>query len=188
MMTTTYLSPAETAKLVRQALKANFPELPGRFFSVRSSSYSGGGSIDIKWEDGPTEREVKRVVCRFEGSTFDGMIDLKSPKPRTLLAGADGELREVSFGSDFVFTKRSYSDRVTDLARARILERWGAPEGYDPDRDDDWNVRIPNGPGYTGGASGEYLDVMIWRELAFSPIAPDGAITWRDEFDPEEEA
>ena len=45
-METKYLSCAETAKLVRTALKKNFP---GVKFSVRSSVYSGGASIDVSW-------------------------------------------------------------------------------------------------------------------------------------------
>lgn len=45
-----YLSAADTAKLVRVALKRSFP---GTRFSVRSKTYSGGASIDVSWMDPP---------------------------------------------------------------------------------------------------------------------------------------
>jgi hypothetical protein len=68
------LSVAETAKLVRAELKREFP---GVKFSVRSSSYSGGASIDVRWTDGPTGKDVDRVLKPYEGARFDGMTDLK---------------------------------------------------------------------------------------------------------------
>lgn len=70
-----YMSVTDTAKLVRQALKAAFP---GVKFSVRSSSYAGGASIDVGWTDGPQQAEVDNVVKRYAGADFDGMIDLKT--------------------------------------------------------------------------------------------------------------
>jgi len=72
---TVYVSVAETAKLVRAALKAAFP---GITFSVRSKSYSMGASISVRWTDGPTEKDVERITGEYRGATFDGMIDLKS--------------------------------------------------------------------------------------------------------------
>src|SRR5512137_1778353 len=69
-----YLSCAETAKLVRKALKDAFP---GVKFSVKSHVYSGGASINVKWIDGPIEKEVEKVTGMFAGAGFDGMIDLK---------------------------------------------------------------------------------------------------------------
>ncbi|WP_338423309.1 LPD29 domain-containing protein, partial [Xylella fastidiosa] len=49
-MATKYLTCAETAKLVRKALKESFPDIK---FSVKSSNYSGGASIRVSWIDGP---------------------------------------------------------------------------------------------------------------------------------------
>ncbi len=43
-----YFSAADTAKLVRAALKRSFP---GTRFSVRSKTYSAGASIDVSWMD-----------------------------------------------------------------------------------------------------------------------------------------
>ena len=46
-----YLTAAETAKLIRKALKASFP---GVKFSVRSKSYSMGASVNVSYIDGPS--------------------------------------------------------------------------------------------------------------------------------------
>ena len=72
-MKTTYLPVAETAKLVRAALKRRFP---GVTFGVRSKSYSGGCSIRVTWVDGPMSREVDQVAGMFQGRRFDGSIDM----------------------------------------------------------------------------------------------------------------
>ena len=131
MSETRYLSCAETAKLVRKALKQEFPSVK---FSVRSKTYSGGASINVRWTDGPTEKDVKAIAGVYAGGEFDGMIDMafhvltwllpdgsaawgKSPgtggqrgscpdydyeKPHP-----DAEL--VSMGADYVFCNRDYT-------------------------------------------------------------------------------
>src|SRR4051794_17392857 len=54
-----YLSVATTAKLVRTALKTQFPRIK---FTVRSRSYSGGASIDVAWTDGPCAAAVEAIT------------------------------------------------------------------------------------------------------------------------------
>lgn len=132
-----YLSAAETAKLVRRALKEAFP---GQKFSVRSDTYSGGASIDVKWTDGPRRATVEAVAKQYQGGGFDGSIDLMHyathylrPDGRVLLAhdsGTEGsrgyvpaqdnrdlatvlpdDVEEVRFGADFIFCTRELSDR-----------------------------------------------------------------------------
>lgn len=110
-----YLSVTETAKLIRQALKAQHP---GVKFSVRSSSYAGGASIDVSWTDGPTEESVDRTVQLYRGATFDGMRDLKEYHD-SVLVSAGGEITHVHFGADFVFCHRSQS--AEELARLEVL-------------------------------------------------------------------
>jgi hypothetical protein len=100
MSDTQYLSCSETAKLVRAALKESFP---GIKFSVTSSVYSGGASINIKYQDGPTCEQVKAVVSNFEGSYFDGMTDYKGSNYSSM-NGVN-----VRFGADFIFVNRKYS-------------------------------------------------------------------------------
>lgn len=79
---TDYLPTPELAKHIRTTLRARFRACR---FSVRSNSYSGGSSIDIHWTDGPTRGLVESIVKGWEGSSFDGMIDLKSSRHVDLL-------------------------------------------------------------------------------------------------------
>ena len=136
--TKTFLSAAETAKLVRTALKHAFP---GTKFSVRSETYSGGASINVKWTDGPTRADVDVVVRGYAGSGFDGMQDLKYsyshwllPDGTTVVAHShhnlDGGPRaekphpdavRVHFGADFIFTTRELSETLMVKAAAVAL-------------------------------------------------------------------
>lgn len=59
---TAYVSCADTAKLVRAALKAAFPACT---FAVRSKVYSLGASINVTWTDGPTTARVEVVAHQF---------------------------------------------------------------------------------------------------------------------------
>lgn len=106
-MSRKYLSCAETAKLIRAALKESFP---GVKFSVKSNVYSGGASIDVRYQDGPAGKIVESVAEQFQGGYFDGMIDYKGSCYHAL----DGE--PVRFGADFVFVNRESSD--AQIARA----------------------------------------------------------------------
>lgn len=128
-----YISATDTAKMLRRALKSEFP---GVKFSVRTSKYAGGASIDIRWTDGPTEAQVKRIADLYQGATFDGMRDLKEYRS-TVLVSDDGP-EEVHFGADFVFEKRTHSPEF--LGR---LESWAEPNGL---------VRMPQ-----RGACGHWL-------------------------------
>lgn len=110
------ISCADTAKLVRAALKQSFP---GVKFSVTSKTYSGGASVDVSWTDGPTTKEVDAISKQFEGASFDGMIDLKEYHASTL----NGE--RVRFGADFVMSQRNYSVELMTRAAHMTCERYG---------------------------------------------------------------
>lgn len=110
-----YIKPADTAKLVRAALKESFPSVK---FSVRTSTYSGGASIRINWTDGPTQKQVDSIISAFKGAYFDGMIDYKGSN----FAILDG--RRVRFGADFIHTSRDFSEAFAQ----RILKRMGFSE------------------------------------------------------------
>ena len=110
------ISCADTAKLVRAALKAAFPTVK---FSVRSKTYSGGASIDIGWTDGPTEHDVMAVAKRFQGATFDGMQDLKTHHTSEL----NGE--QVWFGADYIFGNRSYTLDFLRRRAASVARKYG---------------------------------------------------------------
>lgn len=105
-----YLSCADTAKLIRQALKEAFP---GIKFSVRSSTYSGGASIGVSWIDGPNVDQVEAVAKVFRGAYFDSSIDYQG----STYAMIDGE--QVRFGADYVNCRRSFSRALC----AKLLPR-----------------------------------------------------------------
>jgi N12 class adenine-specific DNA methylase len=64
---------ARAAKNLRMELKRH---CPGVNFSVTSSSYSGGNSIDVRWVLGPTTKEVEALANKYQDGHFDGMQDL----------------------------------------------------------------------------------------------------------------
>ena len=90
------VSTAETAKLVRKVLGREFP---GAKFSVTSKRYAGGGSISVRWVDGPLYEEVQPLIQKYEGAGFDGMIDLKYYKTHWLRPNGD-VLIEYSSGTE----------------------------------------------------------------------------------------
>ncbi|QCP55143.1 hypothetical protein FAZ95_38680 [Trinickia violacea] len=112
-----YLSCAETAKLVRQALKEAFP---GVKFGVRSSTYSGGASISVRWEDGPNTAQVEAITNRFKGAYFDGSIDYKGSVYHMM----DGQ--QISFGADYIFTSRSYTEASIERAIDTVFRHFRA--------------------------------------------------------------
>lgn len=112
---TKYFSCAETAKLVRQSLKEAFP---GVKFSVRSSTYSGGASIDVSWTDGPNAVQVESITKGYKAAYFDGSIDYQ----RSIHHMMDGE--RVRFGADYITSTRHYSDIAVERAIASVSRRY----------------------------------------------------------------
>jgi hypothetical protein len=111
---TTSLTCAQTAKLLRQALKEVFPTTK---FSVRSAIYASGASIDVHWTDGPTATQVQAICNRFEGADFDGVQDLKiSMEP--VVKG-----QSIHYGADGVFAHHALSVALpTKRARAYCMQ------------------------------------------------------------------
>lgn len=137
-----WVSVTETAKLIRWALGREFPRTK---FSVRSSKYAGGASIDVAWTDGPTSSQVERITGPFSGKGFDGMVDLGYSKQSWLEEdgtatfahheGTNGSVSErfgsrrtagarlVHFGADYVFTHREFSPEFLARREARVASR-----------------------------------------------------------------
>lgn len=156
----TYLSCAETAKLIRQALKRQFPTTK---FSVRSHTYAGGASIDINWTDGPTDAEVSRVAAGYAGGRFDGMIDMayyvtswleedgtahvaenagtggqRGSDPGHIGDPRGGGARMVHFGADYVFTHRELSANLVAFCAALATDNGRDSHGGRCDGCGDW--------------------------------------------------
>lgn len=109
------ISLTETAKIVRELIKKEFPETK---FSVRSKSYSGGSSIDVDWEDGTSTKKVEALVGKYHGADFDGMIDLKTYNDRP-------------YANDFIFCQRTYSKESLDKKAVQIARDYGIQNGRD---------------------------------------------------------
>ncbi len=145
-METKYISCPDAAKMIRAELKTHFP---GIKFSVKSSSYSGGASIAIGWTDGPTEKAVDTIVGKYEGKTFDGMIDMATGNYAYLLpdgtvtwGGTRGTTssmgfieaqhtpqpikgHRVRFGSDYISCSRHYSLAFLRRVAEETCQKWG---------------------------------------------------------------
>jgi len=99
-----YISSADTAKLVRKALKENFP---GVKFSVTSKN-----SIRVSWVDGPTKSEVEKVAGHFHGCDFDGMQDLETSNGSPYL-------------NAYIFFGRDYTKATIEAAAAKFSQKYG---------------------------------------------------------------
>lgn len=118
-METIYKSPTETAKGIRAELKAAFP---GIKFSVKTSYFSMGNSIDISWSFGPTTKAVDAITSKYCYGRFDGMTDSSSTED-TLVSCPDGEVRRLG-GAKFVHTTRNFKTKDGGYASEEaFLER-----------------------------------------------------------------
>lgn len=187
MTTSRYLTCAETARLVRKALKASFP---GIKFSVRSKTYSGGASIRVTWTDGPTAKQVEQITNVYASKSFDGMIDmgcywdswLMPDGTATMARGSgtegsrgyitaidcpkphpDAEL--VHFGSNYVSAYREYSvDFLTAMAE-KVSRRYGLP--VPKVHDSEYGGAYLDRAAMYTPVSGPYtLNDLIYREMA----------------------
>lgn len=163
-----YLSVADTAKLVRAALKTAFPNVPARSFSVKSDSYSGGASIRVSWRDGYTVAEVEAVVQQFSGSTFDAMQDLKEYH-----TSIDANGRKVHYGADHILTERDYSPEfitaiVELICAQRGIDREGViitASSYDGSAQLD-STRLDHDRDLYNRLGGRYVGQFIYREAS----------------------
>jgi len=150
-----YITCADTARLIRVQLAHHFP---GARFSVRSKTYSGGASINVTWQDGPTRQHVQDVVEVYKGGDFDSCIDLHYHvetwlRPDGSAAygfsagtvdsrGADNgyayappapDARMVHMGADFVFVDRDYSEAFARRIRDELAAHWSRVPGDFPE-------------------------------------------------------
>lgn len=140
---TKYFTCAETAKIVRKALKESFPDMK---FSVVSKTYSGGASMSIGWTDGPNRAQVQAVAAHFEAAYVDGGIDYKG----SIYHMMDGE--QVHFGADFIHFNRNSSEVAMQRAIDRVYRKYAGnfSESAEPKatvaeftRGTYWSMHIP---------------------------------------------
>lgn len=63
---------AKCAKEMRKELNEAYPLVK---FSIRSSSFAGGTSVDISWEGGPEIKEIYKIVDKYRYGVFDLWTD-----------------------------------------------------------------------------------------------------------------
>lgn len=116
---------AKAAKAIKQELKKAFPTIQ---FSVKSQNYSMGCNVNATWTNGPTTKEVYKIIGKYQYGHFDGMIDLyeySNDRPDIPQA-------------KYIFANRDISDDIRNKAREKIAQDFGKPlEGFD-------NARIGN--------------------------------------------
>lgn len=196
-----YLTPAETAKVMRVALKSRFPHTK---FSVRTR----GNSIDVTWIDGPRPKTVDLVVNQFTSGQFDGSIDLAishssylSPDLQSAIVahspGTTGSMGYippvdnqkpnpdavlVRFGAKYAFARRHLSVN----ALRSVLRQVAAESNnqFDPEA-----VSIEQGPSEAwitapwtkyrlegGWHPDKYLTDAIWAVAGALTFTADGAV------------
>ena len=64
---------ANCASAIREELKKVFPNVK---FSVKSSNFAGGDSVNITWTNGPTYKEVNEITNKYQSGRFDCMTDM----------------------------------------------------------------------------------------------------------------
>lgn len=67
-----YLRTGEVSRNLRAVLAHEFPNVK---FSVKSNSFSGGDSVCVSWNDGPSEKEVDKIVDAFSSRRADSTGD-----------------------------------------------------------------------------------------------------------------
>ncbi len=90
---------------------------PGIKFSVKSSRYSGGDSINVSWIDGPCAKQVDEIIKLYSAGSFDGMEDIYNYS-RDAWTDAFGDAK-------YVFSQRSNSDKAIDSALRTIFAQYG---------------------------------------------------------------
>jgi len=103
---------SQVAKMIRKDLKAAYPQVK---FSVTSSSYAGGNSVNVKWENGPTSQMIEDLTDKYEAGKFNSMEDLyeydhsKSGRPTV----------------KYIITSRSITDEKRAEIRKEIEKKFG---------------------------------------------------------------
>jgi hypothetical protein len=150
-----WIGHADIAKLIRSAVARAFH---GTKFSVITKTYSGGGSISLRWENGPTIAQVDKVVQVYQTRHFDGMIDLAHDSDLWLYPDGSAHVAhdhgtEGSMGTHaeviesarhpeavlvsnitgaYVFTNRDVCAKAFHAAIAQLRsENWGCLSGFD---------------------------------------------------------
>lgn len=149
------------AKILRKELKNKFPKTK---FSVTTENYTGGCSINVDYTNGPALKEVDDIANKYQGKSFDGMIDMAYYID--LYIDKDGYLNTYkslgtedskgycpSFennlpkGAEFVETSHPYvfvNREYTKEIKTKLIKKICKDFGVEYDEKNEHNLRIPN--------------------------------------------
>jgi hypothetical protein len=102
---------AQASQQIKKILKKEFPKTK---FSVISSNYSMGDSINISWVDGVAERKVEKLISHYQYGDFNGMEDIYEYTNR----------REDIPQTKFLFCNRKISDEFYFLKLDEMRTKW----------------------------------------------------------------
>src|SRR6185312_1000979 len=145
------------AKNIKKELARAFP---GVKFTVKSDSFSGGDSIDIGWELGPTTKEVEAITGKYQEGHFNGMEDIYE-------TDRSNQWPDIYGGAKYVSENRHDGEAVNVIAAA-LCARWGLIPPADGRSW--WNVLAFPDHDHTRNLAGEA------RELLFKQSYPAGAV------------
>jgi len=144
------------AKNIRKELAAAFP---GIKFSVRSDSYTGGDSIDVTWELGPTTREVEAITGKYQEGSFNGMEDIYE-------TNYDNQWPDIYGGAKYVSENRHEGNEAANLVALKLCEFLNLTPPADGKTF--WNIHCDFGGGSDVGC--------MARSLILSQAYPPGAV------------
>lgn len=113
---------AHVAALIKAELKHKYPGFP---FSVKSSTFAGGDSVDVKYMakiGGPKKSDIEAIASKYQAGHFDGMTDMyeytnKTEGPTAKWVHVTADLEEVmdqvraEFKEYYNVTDEQYSNR-----------------------------------------------------------------------------
>lgn len=134
----TLTTAAQAAKLIRQELKAKFPNVA---FTVRSQNFAGGNSVDISYANAMPRAEVEAVVSKYEYGHFDAMTDCYEFSNR----------REDIPQVKYVMVQREITPEVREAVKAEVAAKFGIKDASD---EQEWRKVF-----------GSWSDQAIWREI-----------------------
>jgi hypothetical protein len=102
---------AQASQQIRKILKKEFPKTK---FSVKSSNYSMGDSINISWVDGVAEKKVEKLISHYQYGDFNGMDDIYEYTNR----------REDIPQTKYLFCNRKISDEFYFLKLDEMRTKW----------------------------------------------------------------
>lgn len=146
---------------IRRMLKSAFP---GVKFSVRTEYGSMMDAVNIKWEDGPTQATVDKMLSVFEEGRFDSMRDYYEYMPTEWTR---------TFGSaKYISTTRSHSDLLLAQVIATIQQQTRAASAPTVEEHRKGNTYSTSPyPIHAGRPYTSWQD-LIWRALRDATLTP----------------